>query len=351
MTVLKTIDELRAPWLAEALGAPVVGFSTRPVGTGQMGESFRVELTYDGAPTAPASVVVKLASTDPSSRATGLALRAYEVEVSFYRTVASTLQVRVPACHLAEVDVDTGWFTLLLEDMAPATQGDHFAGVDADAAALAMVELAGLHGPRWDDPALAAQGWLNRQTPQALTFTTGLVRSLWPGFLDRYGDQLAPEHVAVCERLVDRLGPYLLDRRGPLSVVHGDYRLDNLLFGPPGGTAPLTVVDWQTAVWGPPLVDAAYFLSFAFADRGVRAATERDLLRVYHDALRGFGVESFDFDRCWSDYRRSSFAALVMAIASSMLVERTERGDRMFLTTVERACAQVEDLDALALLP
>jgi hypothetical protein len=46
-----------------------------------------------------------------------------------------------------------------------------------------------------------------------------------------------------------------------------------------------------------------------------------------------------------------SFGTLVMAIASSMLVERTERGDRMFLCSVERACAQIDHLDALELLP
>ena len=46
-----------------------------------------------------------------------------------------------------------------------------------------------------------------------------------------------------------------------------------------------------------------------------------------------------------------AFGTLVMAIASSMLVERTARGDRMFLCSVERACAQIDDLDALELLP
>ena len=41
----------------------------------------------------------------------------------------------------------------------------------------------------------------------------------------------------------------------------------------------------------------------------------------------------------------------MMAIVSSMLVERTERGDRMFMTMLQRHCDHVLDTDALATLP
>lgn len=348
MTVLETVDEVDPGWLAEVLGRPVDRVEVDKVGTGQMGDAYRLRLDPTGT---PATVVLKLASTDPTSRATGLALRAYEVEVRFYREVATTLDVRVPACFHADVDASTGAFTLLLEDLAPAQQGDHFAGVDVPTAALVMTELARLHGPRWDDPALADLEWLNRQTPQSQEFTAGLVASLWPGFQDRYGEQLTPDEVEVCSRLMACLGPFLQQRRGPFSVVHGDYRLDNMLFGGPAGPSPLTVVDWQTAVWGQPLTDAAYFLAGAFADPQVRRMHEEELLRGYHDGLLGYGVSGFSWDDCWTEYRRSSFSTVVMAVASAMLVERTERGDRMFLTALERGCAQVRDLDALELLP
>ena len=74
----------------------------------------------------------------------------------------------------------------------------------------------------------------------------------------------------------------------------------------------------------------------------------RPVIRHYYDEL---AVEAYPWEQCWRDYRRFSFGTLVMAIASSMLVARTERGDRMFLCSVERACAQIDDLDAVALLP
>ena len=352
MTIVKTIDEVDAAWLTGALGAEVSEFAVTPVGTGQMGDSYRLAVTYGhGAPGAPASVVVKLASTDERSRATGLALRAYEVEVNFYLHLARTVDIAVPGCFFAEVDPGTGWFTLVLEDLAPAVQGDHFSGCTPDQAELALAELARLQGPRWGDPELANTRWLNRRTPESDDFTAAMVASLWPGFLERYGDRLDENQRKVCASLMDRLGEYLAQEVGPSSIVHGDYRLDNMLLGATDGPRPVAVVDWQTAAWGPPLMDAAYFLSAAFSDRAERAAVERDLIASYHDHLRSYGVDDLSWDECWTAYRRGTFSSIFMAVASSMLVERTDRGDDMFMTSIERGCAQIEDLDALELLP
>ena len=49
--------------------------------------------------------------------------------------------------------------------------------------------------------------------------------------------------------------------------------------------------------------------------------------------------------------RRQSFFGVMMAIVSPMLVERTDRGDEMFMAMLERHCEHVLDTDALAILP
>jgi Ser/Thr protein kinase RdoA (MazF antagonist) len=336
--ILKTPGDLSADYLAAALGRPVTGWTTEPVGTGQMGDAFRV--TTDTGQTA----ILKVAATDETSRATGLALRIYEVEVGFYLHLAELLAVSTPRCYAGDVEADTGWFTLLLEDMAPARQGDQLAGCDLGQARRALGELAGLHRSGWEDPALAALPWLNRSTPESAAFTASMVQGLYPAFLERYRPHLTARQVEICDALVARLPAYLGNREGPMTVVHGDYRLDNLLFA----EDRVTVVDWQTATWGPAMADTSYFLACAIADPQVRRDNERSLLEHYH---RELAVPGYDWDSCWRDYRRLSFGTLVMAVASSMLVARTERGDRMFLCSIERACAQVDDLDALALLP
>jgi len=334
-------DAVSPEWLTQVLRragqldrAVVDSFNTQTVGTGQMGTSVRYALSYNHQEErAPRSVVCKFASADPTSRATGLALRAYEAEVSFYRDLAHT------------VDICTGEFVLVLEDLAPCVQGEQLTGCSVDQAALAMEELAKLHAPRWGDPRLAALPWLNRNTPDSIEMAEQLLASLFPGFLERYGSRLEPEYVRVAERFRSGLGPWLRGREQPFVVQHGDYRLDNMLFGTAEGGHPLAVVDWQTVIWGPPLADAAYFLGAGLLPEA-RRQHERALLRLYHDALRARAVDGFSWERCWRDYRRYAFSGFLMAVAASMMVVQTERGDEMFLAMASRHGAQILDLDA-----
>src|SRR5207249_10837922 len=118
---------------------------------------------------------------------------------------------------------------------APATQGDQIAGCTVAEARLAMRELAHIHAPVWDDRELAAADWLN----QPSMIDDAALSQLVAGFLERYKERIAPEHRGVVERFVGRLDGWMADRRRPFSIVHGDYRLDNLLFGKPGGPKQL----------------------------------------------------------------------------------------------------------------
>src|SRR5512139_3880412 len=185
-------NDITEEWLTRVLRragllerAAVDGFRAETVGTGQMGTSVRYALAYDRpAERTPQSVVCKFASDNPTSRATGLALRAYEAEVSFYRDLAHTVDIRTPACHFADIDLATGEFVLVLEDLAPCVQGEQLAGCSVDQAALAMEELAKLHAPRWGDQHLAGLPWLNRNTPDSVAMAEQLLASLFPGFLE-----------------------------------------------------------------------------------------------------------------------------------------------------------------------
>jgi hypothetical protein len=324
------------------LGRPVDGFNAQPVGTGQMADSVRFTLRPDGT-----SVVIKFAAADDTSRQTGASLRSYEIEVRFYRELAATVGIRTPACYYGEVEPESGWFTLVLEDLAPAEQGDQMAGCTVDHAALALEELVKLHAPRWGDGALTKLDWFHRFEQGAATGT--IVEMLLPGFIERYEPRLDPAHLDLARQVATALPALMGQRRGPLTVTHGDYRLDNMLFGTAAGGPPLAVVDWQTCTSGPALADASYFIGAGLLPED-RRAHEADLVREYHRGLLAAGVEGFDWDTCWDDYRRYSFGGLVMAIAASMLVERTDRGDDMFMVMASRHSTQALDLDATEFL-
>jgi aminoglycoside phosphotransferase (APT) family kinase protein len=213
-----------------------------------------------------------------------------------------------------------------------------------------MTELAKLHAPRWNDPALARVEWLTRNsTEESYAFGEMVLPSLLPGFLARYGDRLEPGLVATAELLMRSISRFLRDRPGPRAVQHGDYRLDNMLFGTRAGGAPLAVVDWQTVVWGPPAFDAAYFLGAGLVLED-RRRHEAALLRIYHDGLLRYGVADYSWDDLWRDYRRYAFGGFLMAIGASMMVVQTDRGDEMFLAMLRRHGAQIDDLEAAEFL-
>ena len=241
-------EEITPTWLGEVLGLPVRDTTSERVGTGLMAMNFRYRLTLDGdAPEgAPTSVVAKLPADDETSRATGFNLGSYEREVRFYDELAPSLAIRTPRCHLASYDADTPDFTLLLEDLAPARQGDQIAGSSLEQAGVAMDEVAALHGPRWNDRSLETVPWLARPPgagpppPRACTRRSGLP------FCATFAKYLTPEQLALGERYGAVVGAFIEGLPDPTTVVHGDFRLWNTMFATPDGGYPLAVVDWQT---------------------------------------------------------------------------------------------------------
>ncbi|GAY16030.1 ecdysteroid 22-kinase family protein [Mycobacterium sp. shizuoka-1] len=345
--VIERPSDLTPEWLAAAIGAPVTGFTVDRIGTGQMSECYRIGLSYAADGAGPASVVLKVAATDPMSRQTGLALGLYEREVKFYSDVAPELGGPIAECYHSSYDPETGIFALLLDDAAPAEAGDEIRGATIADAVLALTELGRLHAPVIGTDELAHAEWLNRETP----LNQAMISQLYAAFADRYGDAITPDQRLVCDRLVAGFDAYVADESVPEKIkglVHGDYRLDNMLFGRPGSRRHLTVVDWQTVTWGPAMTDVAYFIGCAVAVDDRRAHYD-ELLAAYHE---GLGPDSpVTLDDVREGVRRQSFAGVMMSVVSAMLVERTDRGDEMFLTMLERHTSHVLDTNALDVLP
>ena len=339
-TMIKVPEEITAPWLGAVLGLTDVELeeSTR-IGTGQMSQNFRVTFTAAGQ---PHSVVVKLASDDDTSRATGFGMGAYYREVAFYQNMAPKLGRALPQCFFAEYDPAEGWFTLVLEDVVDAQQGDQIGGCSVAEARLALRELARVHAPGFGDLATGTADWLNLPNP----LNQALLAAVLPGFEEWYADRMDPAHLDVCRRFVAVADAWSADRRPPLGLVHGDYRLDNLLFG----DSTCKVVDWQTVTWGPAMTDAAYFIGGGLTVED-RRAHEEELVRLYFDELLAHGVQNFSWETCWEEYRRATFLGVVMTVAASMVVVRSDRGDDMFMAWIARNAQQILDLDALSLLP
>jgi hypothetical protein len=358
LSSIPTPDELDAAWFTERLreagheDAVATAVDRQQIGTGQIGTCFRYTFTYangnDGVAGAPKSLVAKFPSDDALSRATGVQLRNYYREVNFYRHVAGDLTIPLPRCYYADIEGEGPEFVLLLEDMAPAEQGDQLEGCDPETARAAVLALVGLQAPSWCREDLKQYDWLYTppadMSPEA---STGVFYSqVLPGFLDRYGPALADDEREIIARVAESPScPLFEPATTPFCLEHVDYRLDNMLIDRRSDPPKVTVVDWQSVRVGKPLNDVAYFLGAGLLPE-VRREVEESIVREYHEGLVQAGVAGYPWERCWEDYRRGTFSGFGVTVIASMIVQQTERGDEMFIAMATRHARHALDLGA-----
>ncbi len=346
------VAELLTPeWVTAALrhaghDVTVTALTRQAVGTGQMGTSIRLALTFDGARDGlRSSIVAKLPSTDAQQRT--MVAGIYRTEVEFYRQLAPTVAVRTPRCHYSDISPTWTEFVLLLEDLAPREQGDQIRGCSVDEARIGVVNLAGLHGPRWNDPSLTDHDWMQLIAGDGATMIGLIMRDATDRFLERYADRLTDEDRELLDRVPEVLPRWILARPERVAPIHGDYRLDNLMFG--RGEDPVAAVDWQTVTLGLPARDLAYFLSTGLPVED-RREHEDELIQAYHAALRSHGVTDHSLEECRDDYRFAMLQGPLITVVGAAYGAPTERGDQMFLAMATRSAQAIRDHGTLDLI-
>lgn len=346
-------DKVRVEWLTERLregGALAAGrvasIDWRPIGTGQVGDSVRFTVSYEGGE-GPPTLAGKFPAADLTSRGTAATFGLYAKEVGFYRDLAPRLDVRVPRAYAAEVDEGGSEFVLLFEDLGPCRQGDQLAGCPLADAREAMRQAAAIHAPSWNDPKIVELEWLHAR-PE----TVEQIKALYPQahalFAGRYAGILEPELMAVCHALNEASQAWFGREGGDRCLIHGDFRLDNMLFDIRGGAEPIAVLDWQTVAVGNALTDIGYFLGCGIGD-ALRREAEGELLDLYCAEMTGRGVP-LSRDAVWNDYRLGALHGISTAVFSAAFVERTARGDANFLSMARGACALALEHGSIDLL-
>ncbi|MEH6581193.1 MAG: phosphotransferase [Halioglobus sp.] len=126
------------------------------------------------------------------------------------------------------------------------------------------------------------------------------------------------ETIPAMEKLMQWLPENLPPDSGSISLIHGDYRLDNLIFHP---TEPriLAVLDWELSTLGDPYADLAYLcmcmrLPEVGSLRGLDGKdpkalgllTEQEMISLYCQ-LRGIdGIDHWSFYLAFSYFRVAS---------------------------------------------
>jgi aminoglycoside/choline kinase family phosphotransferase len=338
------VDGLDERWLTEVLGTEVTEVVCARVGTGMTAAAYRLSLISSSEPT---TIIAKVAHGDEAARRRVAA--GFRAEVGFYAHVVETLDVRAPRCHYAAISDDALRFTILLEDLSPRVPGVQADGCSLAQARQAVRNLAGLHAPRWGDRSLLDFKFAPKSTSERSAFLASLAEPATAVFVDRYGPHLSEREIDILTRSAEALEVWFGLRAEPFTVVHGDYRLDNLMFAPDG--SDVVAVDWQTLTIAPGARDLAYFLGTCLPVDD-RRSVERELVSLYQAEMARRGVCDYSFERCFDDYRLGQLQAPMITTmgAAFATATRSRESDEMFLAMAHRSCAAIRDLGSLEMM-
>ncbi len=358
-------DELTAAWFGEILGSPtaVVEVRHETIGTdvGFMGEVIRCHLTWDGTvidAARPESVVVKIPTQNDENFALGDALQAYEREIVAYRTFGPSLGLPLPKFFHGAMDPNpTQWldrpllflfdrlplgginwvidqllklagkskrrYVLVLEDIADARPPTQLAGGSLDDAHRALTVLARFHATNWmraEVPEEYRKIWpLDRG---ARVYQASYVRNR-PAFVERFGGVVGDDVMARLDDIQSKSPDVVTSlAAAPWTVLHGDYRLDNLLFRP---NEEIVVLDLQGVSTGRPAFDVAYFITTALTAE--HRDQEQRLLGTYHDALVDAGITSYSLEQLVHDCTLTKEMLAHRLVASTGAIDTELSGD------------------------
>lgn len=337
-------EEVTAAWVQALLresgsladSARVVDLQVDEIGVGRgyVGLTLRLRPTYEPTQAGPASLVAKLPTFVEMTRESDKALidQLYVTEIHWYRSYGASCPIPVPACYWSGIDAENGRFCLVLEDLGDLRLRDQLGSCSAEDARLAVSTLARAHAHWWGDPSLLAQDWL--MDSDAFTeMWHPLYLMGWELFWSTFGGALPAEYEPIGSA-INRQLPALVARSDAWTLLHGDYRLENFMFGPEG-SAQIHVLDWQVVSIGSGARDLAYFMSQNLTTE-LRRSCEPELLALYHRGLVEGGVSGYESDQLYDDYRAGLLLATAIPVNAARFFEEQKAQGGDYLSPDER---------------
>jgi aminoglycoside phosphotransferase (APT) family kinase protein len=169
----------------------------------------------------------------------------------------------------------------------------------------------------------------------------------WQGQWEKSQTRELPTVDSVHERLAARV-----PEQGPATIVHGDYRLDNMILSPSGQVA--AVVDWELCTLGDPLADVGLLLVYwseegddfmpLFAPATIASGFPgRDQVRRRYAERSGRDLTEIDFFIALGYWKLAIILEGVYARYASGQYGKTDEGFDEFAKIVERLADAASD--------
>ncbi len=350
------LSQLTEEWLTGALRdagvldeGRVTEAVVEPMGAGHgfMGSLAQVHLQYNTAASgAPSSVVAKVATDDEGARELARRLNLYAHEIRFYTEIAPQAGAEAPACYFAGIDEESGAFLLVLEDLSATRMGDQVVGADLDDTRAVLAALARFHAHWWNAEHQPELEWLNRPADLRSSVAEEF-RAALPAFREAYGAS-HPGAVSIADQLEAIIDDVTgQEPQPPLTITHGDLRLDNIFFAESGSAR---VIDWQMAALDPAGTDVARFMAESVPTE-LRRQHEDALLRFYYEQLLEHGVTDLSLGQLRYSYREGMVRQLLISVIAAANIEFSDgRGADLGEAMLGRLEAALVDLRAPRLL-
>ena len=347
-----SLSEITTEWVAARIHTKnLKGIRLEPMGegVGMMSAMAVVHLEWDKEEQGPDSIVIKLAASNETNRNVAKQFNLYLKEVSYYKELAPITPARSPKIYSADHDEQHNFY-LLMEDASEYRMGSQVSGANLQESELCLNFLATLHASLWNK--VDQIKWLPNmsKSDNAKNMELGCEAG-WPQLQEFFGEFVSSEINAKKNNYLNSIASLQakLDQ-APRTFIHGDFRMDNMLFGQKPTHDPLMVVDFQGPLKGNGIYDVAYFLGHSVQTE-VRQESEESLIKKYVETINGHGITDYNFDKAWKDYRIAILYAWTVAVVIAGTMDpANDRGFAWMSKMVSRNSRAIEDLKCLELL-
>jgi len=323
----------------------ISAIDVQPLGTpvqGLLSSLCRVAITYESKSSElPDSVIIKFPSELEENKNFASKIGAYERELRFYRELAAISPIRVPECYYNVMDEKSDDYILVLEDAGSWTQGDQLRGLTVHQTRSALKAISRFHGYWWGSPELEKLGWIPEQNLDLIR----AFRDNWEEFSTEHREILSGEDIAAGD-LISRSGQKIheLILISPKTIIHYDYRADNMMFKEKDG---IMVLDWQLANRSFGAFDIVRAVCGSHHGE-LEKRHHLEFLNLWHQGLMESRVQSYSIDEAWNDYRLGIIClAYIPVVIHHLLSHEGSRGISVLRARVKRIFYAIHECRAL----